>query len=83
MFHYKGWQDAVELNSTDFWDKSGGIEDEKKDRLVLAVGHPFDKYYLVADYHFRLINLILKNQIRYQHKINFEVLDENNQHIDC
>lgn len=79
MPHYNGWFETP-LSSEEFWNNG---EIEKDDRLVLVAHHSLTNYDLVPDYRFRLMNLLIKNQMRGGDTISIELFDEGKKKLPC
>lgn len=78
MPHYKGWF-KTDLPSDEFWSKDTSLTQpskDKSDKLVLVIKHGLRNYDMVPDYKFRLLNLVVKNQIKAGHKLKIQIFDE-------
>lgn len=83
MPHYSGWF-HTELPAESFWQKSEYLTDvltKHNQPLVLKVSQNIENYNTVANYRFRSMNLVIKNCIKGGHKLNFKLLNANDNFI--
>lgn len=64
-------------------DGEGSEGDDLTGRTVLMINHRMNNYDCVADYKFKNVNMVLKNDIRAGHKLILQVKDANEQPITC
>ena len=83
MPHYNGWIDS-ELPPKEFMidDTESQIQSFDNYDMILKVNHQLTNYNLVANYRFRLINLVLKNCVKGGHKIDISILNEYQEKIN-
>lgn len=78
MPHQNGWFNNTQLPPSEFWTDQN-IDDENSDKLVMVFSYEARNYNLVENYRFRIMNQVIKNNIKGGHAIKIQLKNENQQ----